>query len=30
MNDIMTIVKALEDSNALLKGITKAIRNETK
>ena len=30
MNDIMKIVKALEDSNILLKGITKTIRNETK
>ena len=30
MNDIMKIVKALEDSNPLLKGITKAIRNGTK
>ena len=30
MNDIMRIVQALEDSNILLKGITKAIKNETK
>ena len=30
MNDIMKIVKALEDSNILLKGITKSIENETK
>ena len=30
MNDILKITKALEDSNILLKGITKAIRNETK
>ena len=30
MNDIMKIVKALEDSNILLKGATKTIKNETK
>ena len=30
MNDIMEIVQALEDSNILLKGITKAIKNVTK
>ena len=30
MNDIMKIVQALEDSNLLLKRITKAIENETK
>ena len=30
MNDIMKIVQALEDSNILLKGITKTIDNETK
>ena len=30
MNDIMKIVKALEDSNILLKGVTKTIKNETK
>ena len=30
MNDIMKIVQALEDSNILLKGISKAIENETK
>ena len=30
MNDIMKIVQALEDSNILLKGVTKAIRNETR
>ena len=30
MNDIMKIVQALEDSNILLKGITKTITNETK
>ena len=30
MNDIMKIVQALEDSNILLKDVTKTIRNETK
>ena len=30
MNDIMKIVQALEDSNLLLKGVTKTIENETK
>ena len=30
MNDIMKIVKALKDSNILLKGVTKTIENETK
>ena len=30
MNDIMKTVQALEDFNILLKGITKAIKNETK
>ena len=30
MNDILEIVQALEDSNILLKGITKTIENETK
>ena len=30
MNDIMKIVQALEDSNNLLKGMTKTIKNETK
>ena len=30
MNDIMKIVQALEDSNILLKGVTTAIKNETK
>ena len=30
MNDIMKIVQALEDSNILLKGVTKAIKKETK
>ena len=29
MNDIMKIVQALEDSNILLKGVTKKIKNET-
>ena len=30
MNDIMKIVEALEDSNILLKGVTKTINDETK
>ena len=30
MNDIMKIVQALEDSNTLLKGVTKTIKKETK
>ena len=30
MNDIMKIVQAVEDSNILLKGVTKIIKNETK
>ena len=30
MNDIMKIVQALEDSNVLLKGITKTIENQAK
>ena len=30
MNDIMKIVQALKDSNVLLKGVTKTIKNETK
>ena len=30
MNAIMKIVQALEDSNILLKGVTKTIKNETK
>ena len=30
MNDIMKIVQALKDSNILLKGVTKTIKNETK
>ena len=29
MNDIMKIVQALEDSNILLKGVNKTIKNET-
>ena len=29
MNDIMKIVKVLEDSNILSKGVTKTIKNET-
>ena len=29
-NEILKIVQALEDSNILLKGVTKAIENETK
>ena len=29
MNDIMKIVQALEDSNILLKGVTKTVRDET-
>ena len=29
MNDIIKIVQALEDSNILLKGVTKTIENET-
>ena len=29
MNDIMKIVQALEDSNILLKGVTKTIKNKT-
>ena len=29
MNDIMKVVQALEDSNILLKGVTKTIKNET-
>ena len=28
INDIMKIVQALEDSNSLLKGVTKTIKNE--
>ena len=30
MNDIMKIVQGLEDSDILLKGVTKTIKNETK
>ena len=30
MNDIMKIIQALKDSNILLKGVTKTIKNETK
>ena len=30
MNDIMKTVQALEDSDILLKGVTKTIKNETK
>ena len=30
MNDTMKIVQALEDSNILLKGVTKTVKNETK
>ena len=30
IDDIMKIVQALEDSNILLKGVTKTIKNETK
>ena len=30
MNDLMKIVQALEDSNILLKGVTKTIKNQTK
>ena len=30
MNDIMKIAQTLEDSNILLKGVTKVIKNETK
>ena len=29
MNDIMKILQALEDSNILLKGVTKTIKNKT-
>ena len=29
MNDIMKIIKAFENSNILLKGVTKKIKNET-
>ena len=30
MNDILKTVQALEDSNILLKGVTKTIKNKTK
>ena len=30
MNDIMKTIQALEDSNILIKGVTKTIKNETK
>ena len=30
MNDIIKIVHALDDSNILLKGVTKTIKNKTK
>ena len=30
MNDIIKIVRALEDFNLLLKGVTKTIKNQTK
>ena len=30
MNDIIKIVQDLEDSNMLLKGVTKAIKNDIK
>ena len=30
MNDMIKIVQALEDSNILLKGVTKTIKDETK
>ena len=30
INDIMKIVQALEDSNILLQGVTKTIKNKTK
>ena len=30
MNELMKIVQALEDSNILIKGVTKTIKNETK
>ena len=30
MNDLMKMIQALEDSNILLKGVTKTIKNETK
>ena len=30
MNDIIKIIEALENSNILIKGVTKTIKNETK
>ena len=30
MNDIVKVIQALEDSNTLLKGVSKTIKNETK
>ena len=30
INDIMKVVQALDDSNILLNGVTKTIKNETK
>ena len=30
MNDIIKIIQALENSNILIKGVTKTIKNETK
>ena len=30
MNDVMKIIQAVEDSNSLLKGVNKTIKNETK
>ena len=30
MNDIIKIIQALEDSNILLKGVTKTTKNEAK
>ena len=30
MNDIIKVVHVLEDSNILLKGVTKTMKNETK
>ena len=30
MDDVMKIIKSLEDSGILLKGVTKTIKNETK
>ena len=30
LNDIIKIIQALENSNILLKGVTKTIKNETK